>query len=506
MTQKLVDVIDDIHLLLAIFPSRIRNYLEVHSKLNQLNEVVLDLGRFPEIRFADETYKIIEFDEVSEQDIASVIKKISPFNLDNRSGIERTLHRISAIRNRNGKVIGLTFRVGRAIVGTIEIIRDIVESSKNILFLGPPGIGKTTKLRETARVLSDDLKKRVIVVDTSNEIAGDGDIPHSGIGSARRMQVPSPDRQHAIMIEAVENHMPQVIIVDEIGTAEETFAARTIAERGVQLVATAHGHTIENLIKNPTLSDLIGGIQTVILGDEEAKFRGTTKSVLERKSLPTFDCIIEIRKRDTFAIYQDTKEVVDKFLRREPIYPETRERQSNSHALIKSILDTNIVQIEGNSTFVKDKKIKIFSFGINKSFLLSYFKMLSIPVDIAQNFSEADFILTTKNKMGAASKIKELNQTRHLPVHVLKSNTSEDVLNFLKYYFKLTESQDEIETESIIEINNICKAVINTKKSGDALPRSEFLRRLQHLEAAKYNLNSMSIGEEPNRRVRVYPK
>ena len=504
MTIKLVDVIDDIHLLLTIFPNRLKNYLESHTKLNLLNEVILDLGRNPEIRFVDETYKIIELDEVTEEDIESVIKKISPFNQDNRSGIERTLHRISAIKNRNGKIIGLTFRVGRAIVGTIEIIRDIVESSKNILFLGPPGIGKTTKLRETARVLSDDLKKRVIVVDTSNEIAGDGDIPHPGIGAARRMQVPSPDKQHAVMIEAVENHMPEVIIVDEIGTAEETFAARTIAERGVKLVATAHGHSIENLIKNPTLSDLIGGVQTVILGDEEAKFRGTQKSVLERKSLPTFDCIIEIRERDTFAIYQDTKEAVDKFLRKEPIYPEIRQRQ-NIPALVKSFINQN--QIEPPVSHSSDSaEVKIFLFGINKNSLIKGLNILKIPAKLAVNISEADFILTTKSRMHSNSKIKEINNRRRLPVHVIKNNTEESLIKFLKFYFKLTDLQDEIEEEAISEIQNICKEVLNTKKSKDAIPRSEFIRKLQHTEVEKHQLNSMSVGEEPTRRVRVYPK
>src|SRR3989442_2470881 len=186
----------------------------------------------------------------------------------------------------------LTLRVGRAVYGTMEIIRDVVEAGRSILLLGKPGVGKTTLLREVARVLADEMGKRVVIVDTSNEIAGDGDIPHPGIGRARRMQVATPSLQHAVMIEAVENHMPEVVVIDEIGTEQEAAAARTIAERGVQLIATAHGNTLENLMLNPTLSDLVGGIQTVTLSDEEARRRGTQKSVLERKAPPTFQTLV----------------------------------------------------------------------------------------------------------------------------------------------------------------------------------------------------------------------
>jgi stage III sporulation protein SpoIIIAA len=294
----------------------------------------MDLGKLPEVRSSSKVL-YIEGSFVTEDDLKSVIGKIGEFTSDNRAGIERTLHRISAIRNRHGKIIGLTLRVGRAIFGTIDIIRDIIESGKNILFMGPPGIGKTTKLREAARVLSDQFEKRVIVVDTSNEIGGDGDIPHPGIGRARRMQVSSPDRQHAVMIEAVENHMPEVIIVDEIGTEAEAAAARTIAERGVQLIGTAHGVILENILKNPTLSDLVGGIQTVILGDEEARRRHTQKAVLERKAPPTFDVAIEIREKDMFAIYKDVSIAIDKLLRGTQPEPEIRVRTSEGKIEIK---------------------------------------------------------------------------------------------------------------------------------------------------------------------------
>ncbi|HZS90104.1 MAG TPA: AAA family ATPase, partial [Chloroflexota bacterium] len=284
--------IDDIHLLLEALPPHISTAVQDHNE-GGLLEVVMDLGREPTARFRGREVQLSER-PVTDEDIAYVTGRIGEFGDDNRAGIERTLHRISAIRNRKGKVVGLTCRVGRAVFGTIAIIRDIVESGKSILLLGKPGVGKTTLLREMARVLADDLDKRVIVVDTSNEIAGDGDIPHPGIGRSRRMQVSTPLSQHAVMIEAVENHMPEVIVIDEIGTELEALAARTIAERGVQLIGTAHGNTLDNLMQNPTLSDLIGGIQTVTLGDEEARRRGTQKSVLERKAPPTFEVIVEI--------------------------------------------------------------------------------------------------------------------------------------------------------------------------------------------------------------------
>ncbi len=317
--------IDDLEALLAALPPEIVAAVHALPDKENLIEVVIDLGRRPEARFPNSEVTLLER-EITEADIAHVVEHIGLFGDDNRAGIERTLHRISAIRNRTGKVVGLTCRIGRAVYGTIEIINDFVESGKSILIMGRPGIGKTTMLREAARVLADDLGKRVVVVDTSNEIAGDGDIPHPAIGKARRMQVRTPSLQHEVMIEAVENHMPQVIVIDEIGTELEAQAARTIAERGVQLIGTAHGNNLDNLMLNPTLSDLIGGIQSVTLGDEEARRRRTQKSVLERKAPPTFDVIIEIQDRERVLTHADVGETVDAMLRGDPVAPELRWR------------------------------------------------------------------------------------------------------------------------------------------------------------------------------------
>ncbi|HSS36147.1 MAG TPA: AAA family ATPase, partial [Patescibacteria group bacterium] len=316
---------DDLDLLLAALPPEVVAAVHALPAKDDLIEVVLDLGRRPEARFPDSEETLLER-EVDEADIAYVVEHIGSFGDDNRAGIERTLHRISAIRNRNGKIVGLTCRIGRAVYGTIEIIDDFVETGKSILIMGRPGIGKTTMLREAARVLADDMGKRVVVVDTSNEIAGDGDIPHPAIGKARRMQVRTPSLQHEVMIEAVENHMPQVIVIDEIGTELEAQAARTIAERGVQLIGTAHGNTLDNLMLNPTLSDLIGGIQSVTLGDEEARRRRTQKSVLERKAPPTFDVVIEIQDREKVLVHADVADTVDSMLRGDVQSPELRWR------------------------------------------------------------------------------------------------------------------------------------------------------------------------------------
>src|SRR5574344_1846998 len=313
----------DLDRLIEVLPKKMSEHLS-YEQLDDVIEIVLDIGRAPEIRHSGGKIEVLGKEFVTQEDIAYIVGRIPDFTTDNRSGIPGTLHRISAIRSRSGKIVGLTCRIGRVVTGTIACIKDFVLTGKSILFLGRPGVGKTTKLREISRLVADELGKRVVIVDTSNEIAGDGDVPHPAIGKARRMQVKQPEFQKDIMIEAVENHTPEVIVVDEIGTEAEAQAARTIAERGVMLIATAHGNTLENLIKNPTLSDLVGGIQSVTLGDDEAKRRGAQKTVLEREKQPTFDIIIDILDRKTLAVYKDDSEAVNYILRGWPIRPQIR--------------------------------------------------------------------------------------------------------------------------------------------------------------------------------------
>lgn len=498
---------EELQLLLRVIPPRFTKAVESHGELPRLIEIILDLGKSAEVRYADGKVFYIPGDYVAQTDIDFVTSAIGQFTSDNRAGIERTLHRISAMRNRIGRIVGLTCRVGRAIYGTIDIILDIVESGKNILFVGPPGIGKTTKLRESARILADKLNKRVIVVDTSNEIAGDGDIPHHGIGKARRMQVPSPERQHAVMIEAVENHMPQAIIVDEIGTEAEALACRTIAERGVQLIATAHGRTLDNLVSNPTLSDLVGGVQTVILGDEEAKRRRTQKAVLERKAPPTFDILIEIRERDMFAVYHDVSKAVDTLLRGRAPEAEMRVRTKEGKITVKKAKEEiPLPTAEEAEKIIKEKDkgpLRIFPFGVNRGELDRGLRVLSLPAVSAGNLDEADLILTVKSKTKPGSKIMLLADEHNLPVHIIKKNVSAAIMKFLKFYFKT--GREESDEAALNEAEEAIVQVKKTKKSVDLSPQNAYLRRLQHQKVEESNLSSESVGEEPNRRLRIYP-
>ena len=339
-------ITDDLEALLATLPPSIHDAVNRLENRSELLEIVMDLGRQPEGRFPEG--EVILCDQpVTNADLEYVVERIGEFGDDNRAGIERTLHRISALRNRKGKVVGLTCRIGRAVLGSIALIRDIVEQGQSILILGRPGVGKTTLLREIARVLADESNKRVVVVDTSNEIAGDGDIPHPGIGRARRMQVARTVEQHAVMIEAIENHMPEVIVIDEIGNELEAAAARTIAERGVQLIATAHGNSLSNLLVNPTLSDLIGGIQTVTLGDEEARRRHTQKSILERKAPPTFDVVVEQQSWQELIVHRDVSDTVDSILRGQPVVAEERIRDEESGRVSMRRLTIGGIEVPG---------------------------------------------------------------------------------------------------------------------------------------------------------------
>jgi len=492
--------------LLEVLPPRVKQSLLDHKDIDSLIEVILDLGKSPEARFSGIVF-YVSGDLVTQDDIDFVVSKVGSFSGDNRAGIERTLHRISCIRNRTGKIIGLTCRVGRAIYGTNDIIQDVMESNKNLLFLGPPGIGKTTKLREAARILSDQFGKRVVVVDTSNEIGGDGDIPHSGIGRARRMQVAAPELQHHVMIEAVENHMPEVIIVDEIGTELEATACRTIAERGVQLIGTAHGIALENVLSNPTLSDLVGGVQTVILGDEEAKRRHTQKAILERKAPPTFDVVIEIQERDKFALYLDVGRAIDTLLRGKLPHPEVRLRMGDGKIEVKKapvemVLPTD-EEVEKSVAEKDAGPVKIFPFGVNKGQMERAISALSVPAQVVMKIDEADFVLTTKAKARPGTKIANAAEDHNLPVHVIKKNVANQIMKFLKYYFKVGE--EDREEVALREIDEAAQTVQKTGKALDVNPQNAYIRRLQHQRVEEFDLRSESVGEEPLRRLRIYP-
>jgi stage III sporulation protein SpoIIIAA len=417
-------VTDDLDALLDILPLHIREPLYQQPDHSELLEVILDLGRLPEARFPHREL-VLNSKEVSQTDIDYVVSRIGEFTGDNRAGINHTLHRISAIRNRHGEIIGLTCRVGRAVFGTVRMIQDLIESGNSVLLLGRPGIGKTTMLREVARVLADDSKKRVVVIDTSNEIAGDGDIPHPAIGHARRMQVATPTEQHAVMIEAVENHMPQVIIIDEIGTELEAKAARTIAERGVQLVGTAHGNTLENLIMNPTLSDLIGGIQTVTLGDEEARRRHTQKSVLERKAPPTFGVVVEIVDYYRVTVHPDVTEAVDALLHGRA--PKAEVRQMGEDGEVEREAITSPLTWEGKEEKQPEKTLRFYLFGANRSRLEQVAREGRRELKITADLKQADIFLTTRSHYRRKpQKIRDA-EALGIPIYVLKSNNAAQI-------------------------------------------------------------------------------
>lgn len=462
-------ITDDIEQLKRVLPKYIINALEDYGETHNLLEVVMDLGRLPTARYVDGEI-VLSDAEVSRDDLEWVLLQIGDFDADNRAGIERTLHRISGIRNRRRDVVGLTCRVGRAVYGTIDIIEDLVTSGESLLMLGPPGVGKTTMLREAARVLAET--KRVVIVDTSNEIGGDGDVAHPAVGKARRMQVDHPERQHEVMIEAVENHNPEVIIIDEIGRELEAMAARTIAERGVQLVATAHGNTLENLMLNPTLSDLVGGIGSVTLSDDEARRRGTQKTVLERRSPPTFDILVELQTRNKMAVHQDIASAVDSMLRMKSPSVEVRYRDSDgniqnetqkvtldprmsnqsdrpqqqvrmvrgnkrgNHSESTGQASTPAYQAEARSNL---KEMKVYAYGVARNRLHQAAKRLNVPMEVIDDFGQADAVVTLKNYYRRRPKVITDAENRGMPIYVLRANTVSQMENFLTDIYHLEE-------------------------------------------------------------------
>ena len=551
-------VVDNLEAFIEIFSVEIAAALGERKDIGDLLEVVLDLGRPPEARFPSGQVSLSDI-EVTHDQIAHVVDHVGHFGDDNRAGIERTLHRISVLRNRAGEPVGLTCRVGRAVYGSVRLIEDLVRSGKSVLILGRPGVGKTTILRETARVLADEADKRVVVVDTSNEIAGDGDVPHPAIGRARRMQVANTSLQHNVMIEGVENHMPEVIVIDEMSTELEALAARTIAERGVQLVATAHGNTLSNVVSNPTLSDLVGGTQTVTLGDIEARRRRTQKTVLERKHDPTFDIVVEIRERNVVTVHPEVGIAVDRMLRGISIPQEERRLQPDGS------VETQIEEIPGTeSEFTpapfevgdvgrnrsgrggggsrdwpdqadrirggyepgevsgqfddadapKPVVTKVFPFGIPKSAINEIIAETNSPVAVVDFADAAEIFVTTKSHYSRRPTAVRRAERDGVMVHVLRRGTKEQIKQFLKRFSQnriraqngINADNDDLEQggrarEALKETESAIGRVVSGERRVELMAQPPFVRRLQHGLAARNNLGSASMGREPSRRV-----
>ncbi len=540
--QEHQKITDDLDLMLEVLPEHISKVVRELDDSDNLLEIIMDLGRRPKARFVDHE-AVLSDKEVTYENLAEITKSISEFDADNRAGIERTLHRISAIRNRHGDVVGLTFRIGRAVYGTSDIIQDLIESGASILILGRPGVGKTTILREAARILAETA--RVIIVDTSNEIGGDGDVPHPAIGGSRRMQVAQPSLQHEVMIEAVENHNPEVIVIDEIGRELEAMAARTIAERGVQLIGTAHGNTLENLLLNPTLSDLVGGIESVTLSDDEARRRGTQKTVLERRAPPTFDVLVEIQDRNRIAVQSDVSAAVDALLRGYPLPPEIRYRDDENKIHIqkpsapklstaaqtlsrsnkrdtapfsRSSVNQRGTQGEAQTQVLEDsmemvqeerqalKPVDIYPFGVARNRLLQAAKQLKVPARIVRNLKDADALLTLRRYYRERQQPVTEAEQRGMPIFVLRSNTSQQMEQFLVDLFNLSNADVQSTEEKAVvdQTQAAIQAVLNGERWVDLNPASATIRRLQHELARQADLVSHSYGKEPNRHVRIF--
>ncbi len=521
---------NDLDKIVEILPERIKQHI-TYAKMEDVIEIVLDIGRPPEIRHSDGKIEYIDTSNVDYDDISHITSRVQEFTSDNRSGIPGTLHRISAIRNRQGKIVGLTCRIGRVVTGTISCIKDICLQNKSILFLGRPGVGKTTKLREISRLVADELGKRVVIVDTSNEIAGDGDTPHPAVGHARRMQVRQPEFQKDIMIEAVENHTPEVIVVDEIGTEAEAQAARTIAERGVMLIATAHGNSLESLIKNPTLSDLVGGIQSVTLGDDEAKRRSSQKTVLEREKQPTFDIVIEILDRNTLAVYKNTAEAVDYILRGWPIRPEIRKvdkvyefatPQTPVPARVPNVidkinaLDNTIEHPESlKFSFSRQKYVeevkkfkKIYLYAVSRSIAEKVIERLDLNAEITRNLDDADIVIAHKNFIKGGAKVLSNAEENRIQIFYVKTNSMAQIQKVIKEALDIADLNEkqtfyDITEKALDEAKSAIDKILAGAKDVELKPQNQQIRKLQHELVEQHNLESTSVGEGENRHLRI---
>jgi len=529
MTQ--LRITDDLEALMDVLPADIRQAVLRADDSENLLEVILDLGRVPTARFVDREITLRDT-EVTRPEIDYVDERTGEFDADNRAGIERTLHRISAIRNRRSHIVGLTLRVGRAVYGTVDIIQDIIETGKSVLILGRPGVGKTTLLREAARILAES--KRVVIVDTSNEIGGDGDVPHPAVGKARRMQVREPMLQHEVMIEAVENHNPEVIVIDEIGRELEAAAARTIAERGVQLIGTAHGQTLDNLLLNPTLSDLVGGIEAVTLSDEEARRRGTQKTVLERRAPPTFDVLVEIQNRDRFAVHADIQSSVDALLRGFPLQPEIRTRDTEGKIQIEQAVPAAPARMDAKETKtprrgrkqepLPDERfptsaparfepmrgalptVKIYPYGVARNRLMQATKRMGVPAIIVKDPSEANALVTLRTYYRDRQQPIVDAEHRGTPIYVLRSSTVGQMEQFLGDLFNLrAEHAVSSDIDGVKQqTQQAIQAVLNGERWVDLPPGPSLVRRLEHEMARQAELVSHSYGKEPRRHVRIF--
>ena len=542
-TQRITD---DLDRLLNLLPAPVQAALADPGARDQLLEVVLDLGRVPEARYPGRAVTLGTV-AIERADLAQVLERLGPFGGDNRAGIERTLHRISAIRNRAGEVVGLTCRVGRAVFGTVAMVRDLLDTGCSLLLMGRPGVGKTTALREIARVLADELGKRVVVIDTSNEIAGDGDIPHPAIGRARRMQVARPELQHEVMIEAVENHMPEVIVIDEIGTEREAQAARTIAERGVMLVATAHGNELANLIKNPTLSDLVGGIQTVTLGDEEARRRRTQKTVLERAAEPTFPMAVEMHSRQRWSVHRDVATTVDRMLRGQPARPQIRELAPSGEVRLLEgdtpapppsaapsrsaappaarpipaaprlapvpLPDPLIPMAHPPAAAATvGSPLRVLGVGLPRTQLEAAARSLDLAVEVVADAAEADVLLSLRGQLGREPQTRRLARDRGLPILVIKSDTLHQLQRALQRLCErpadpMPAGADPDDALAAMEECRLAveKVVLPQGRPVELLPRSEAVRRMQVELVERYRLRSAVFGRGEQQRLRVFP-